>query len=187
MPGSCNSRMAAPLGLRVDAKSAFTLERFSGKEEAWPNWCVRAEGHFGMLGWTDLMEGAIASAGDFSMESLDDQANVVARDLYNVLIQRVGGKAFNIVMMHKGNHAYAGSTAGRKRTLLRVILNPGEEWAKMAASGKNFSEVLGNWDLVIVEYESASGWRIDGDELVATVLEHAPPDIKRVLRMRMRT
>eukprot|EP00974_Lingulodinium_polyedra_P009214 881267-Lingulodinium_polyedra.AAC.1 len=66
--------MAAPLELRVDAKSAFTLDRFSGAEDRWPNWSVRAEGHFGMLGWTAFMEAAAASPEPFTYGDMVPQA-----------------------------------------------------------------------------------------------------------------
>ena len=58
------------LELRVDAKSAFTLERFSGLEEHWPTWSVRAEGHFGMLGWTAHMDEAAIQPVYFGLETL---------------------------------------------------------------------------------------------------------------------
>ena len=182
---------AAPLELRLDAKSAFTLDRFSGEETAWPTWTTRAEGHFGMFGWLPNMEQAAAQPDYFTFDSLGPQSAQISRDLYNILIQRLDGRAFNIVRRHKGHglaawrdlvREYAGSEAGRRTALLRAILNPGEDWARASGQGKSFAEVLQAWELLQIEYENASGRRVQDDELVATVLEHAPPDIKSLFR-----
>ena len=177
---------AAPLELRLDAKSAFTLDRFSGEETAWPTWTTRAEGHFGMFGWLPNMEQAAAQPDYFTFDSLGPQSAQISRDLYNILIQRLDGRAFNIVRRHKGHGLAAwrgaGSEAGRRTALLRAILNPGEDWARASGQGKSFAEVLQAWELLQIEYENASGRRVQDDELVATVLEHAPPDIKSLFR-----
>ena len=167
--------------LKIDAKTAFTLQRFSGADEHWPNWSVRAEGHFGMLGWQDLMDRAAATQGAIDFERMNDTMRTVSRDLFHVLIQAVEGKAFNIVRRHRGHglaawrdlvQEYAGSEAGRRTALLRAILNPGDEWAKPIATGHSFSEAFDAWDLLHIEFIAASNREIADEELVAIVLEH---------------
>ena len=64
----------------------------------------------------------------------------------------------------------------------RAVFNPGEEWTRCVSRGYTFSEALDAWDLLVERYEAASGRMIDDEELVATILEHAPSDIKSILR-----
>ena len=115
----------------------------------------------------------------------------ISRGLYYVLIQKLDGKAFNIVRACDSNgleawrllkREYAGREAGRKTAMLRLLLNPGEEWQRTLSEGKTIIEILMRWEFLVTECETTSGQPVPDDMRVATVIEHLPEPYRTLVR-----
>eukprot|EP00959_Pyramimonas_sp_CCMP1952_P053645 1122104-Pyramimonas_sp.AAC.1 len=49
---------AAPREQLVDCRGDIKLPEFSGRDEDWPSWSIKARAFFALMGWDDLIGNA---------------------------------------------------------------------------------------------------------------------------------
>ena len=86
--------MAAVTDTRGEVKLTF----FSGKDEAWPEWALQFC-YADLLGWGASLATAAGQPGELDADTYGEEATAIAKNVYALLVSKVGGKAFAIVRL----------------------------------------------------------------------------------------
>ena len=78
---------------------------------------------------------------------------------------------------------YEPKVAGRYATMLGGLLNP-EYFEEEMKKGKDFMEVLGDWEVDVARYELQSSEKVSANTRVAVIMKYAPENVKVALRQR---
>eukprot|EP00435_Cladocopium_sp_Y103_P038376 s510_g10.t1 len=192
----------------VDNKGLAKPERFSGKEEQFLYWRTRVEAFItsvfpeleDVMLWAEEFDGVITGAdvraawgaANPTHETVDDVESK-STQVYAVLQTLCEGEAFTIARSagkHNGFDAwrrlvrrYDPTTGGRRRTMLRHILNPNK-----VNKLEELSNAIEQWEEQLRLYENRK--RSDGtrhqldEEIRISVLEHlCPTELERHLQL----
>ena len=191
----------------VDTKGLSKPDRFSGSEEGFLYWRTRLEGFVtsivpeleDVMSWAEEQEFEITRAmveaawGDGGTEGEIDELESWVNQLYSVLqtlcekeaftIVRSAGKNMGLEAWRKLVRRYDPSTGGRRRAMLKHILNPPK-----CGRVEDLSMALETWEEQLRQYESrkrADGTRHQVDEEIKiAILEHlCPAEIERHLQL----
>ena len=126
------------------------------------------------------------------LTSMDATMRDLAKKLYLLIVPACRGKALNICRKCEANNGflvskmlkaeYEPAVAGRHTSMLCGLLSP--DWCdKNDRAKRDFLEMLQEWENGVAEYEKQSGGAISSNIRVATVLKHAPSEVRQALRM----
>ncbi len=181
---------AGPAGGRqlLDTRSDAKLDNFNAKRESIENWAFMFESYAHLMGWGVLVDAATVEQQLVTDVGLPADARAINHDLYFLLASKVRGPAAAVVkLMDRGSgleatrrlyKEYRSGLAENHASLLSQILTP-TWWRERSA--ESFTDVLLAWDELTSRYELASGERVTDAMRVATVLAHAPEEVKTLL------
>ena len=173
----------------ADCKGDIRLSDFTGRDEDWGPWTVKANAFFTLMGWDELLRQVEEAPDTRSVmnESLGDDSKPISKALHAVLTVKLQKKALGIMTLAgrgEGFHGwrmlryeYEPQVANRFAAMLSALLNP--PWGDGAAS---FHDALVEWANDIARYEIQSKKAFGDDYRVATLLVHAPEPFRAVLR-----
>jgi hypothetical protein len=172
----------------LDTRNDAKLDNFPGKREGFENWAFMFESYAHLMGWGILVDAAIVEQQPITDVGLSADARAINHDLYFLLASKVRGPAAAVVkLVDRGNgleatrrlyKEYRTGLAEDHASLLSQILTP-TWWRERSA--ESFTDVLLAWDELTSRYELASGERVTDAMRVATVLAHAPGEVKTLL------
>ena len=173
--------MAAASGVLLDQRGLAKVGSFSGKREDFESWIFQFESYLGLLGRDARVEAARVHIGQIDRLILGTDAEKTGRQLNHLLVTMTKGQALAIVKLTERGHGwealralYAEYRAGLgedNATMLTTILTPA--WWK-DREDHLFTEVLTQWDILIAQYETASGERVTNNMNTSTIMCHAP-------------
>jgi len=177
----------------LDPTRAIRPPSFGGRREEFEAWAFQFEAYCGLLGWSVPVEAAIHRAGEDTPLNVADQGEEVRRQssvLYHLLVTLVRGPALSLIKLTpRGEGLEAIRRIYREyrpqieedfAEQLGKILKP-EWWAAPERAGQLFTDVLTQWDEMIGYYMLESREEVSERTRVATILAHAPADVKRFL------
>eukprot|EP00971_Amphidinium_carterae_P032109 632282-Amphidinium_carterae.1 len=171
--------VAAQQGEGVDSRSIRHPGDFSGKDEDWPGWCFRWEAFTSLMGMEDEMSAALSEPPDrLLLSAFTEEAKVRAKKLYNMLSTSVKGKALLKVRgAERGNgydawvklkQEYEPRLGSRRTGMLIGLLNPA--WTEGANKGKEFVDLLAEWEDGVQRYETEIAGQLAEDIKIAVVV-----------------
>ena len=87
----------------IDARGEFKLVPYSGDDEHWPQWVLKFEAGGELVGWGRQLDAAAASTLPIVNTTLETEAQTISRQLYAILVVKLGGKALGILqLVNKG-------------------------------------------------------------------------------------
>eukprot|EP00971_Amphidinium_carterae_P218952 4346110-Amphidinium_carterae.1 len=122
------------------------------------------------------------------MDALGAGVQTISRNLYAILAQVLNGRSLSLLrLVQHGLRAwkelkleYEPRSGNRVTGVLRAILNPSHTWNTEMQKGMDFVECLSRWEYLLGQYRMLSGENLSDRILVATVLEHAPEQLRPV-------
>ena len=104
---------AAPREQLVDCRGDVKLPEFSGRDEDWASWSIKAHAFFALVGWDAYIDN-VESRMDQPVDnaSMGEQAAGVSKLLHAMLITKTQRKALAMVTLagrHEGFTAWRGN------------------------------------------------------------------------------
>ena len=180
---------AVPSASLVDCRGEFKLSDFSGRDEDWAHWKIRAEAFFTLMGWDALISHSEEATAATSLMNvtLDESQVKVSKALHAVLTVRTAKKTLGIVMLAQRGEGftawrllrqeYEPNVGHRHAAMLSTLLNP--MWAD---ASKPFLEAIVDWENDVARYQLQSAKAFAEEYKIATLLAHAPEPYRTVLR-----
>ena len=179
--------MAGPREQLVDSRGDVKLQEFSGRDEDWPSWPIKAHAFFALMGWDEFIDTVEAST-DMAVDNahLGERGAAVSKLLHAMLITKTQRKALAMVTLagrHEGFVAwraikaeYEPGVGNRFAAMLSGLLNP--KWD----DSRPFTDQLVDWDNDVARYTMQAGKDFGDEFRIATLLVHSPEPFKTVLR-----
>lgn len=187
----------------IDSRGIGKPAQFDNKESTFSVWSKKVENfylgvHSDMelvLEWTlEQTTGALPSDADLHFDGSDtsqprvDDVESKAAQLYTLLTQLTDGESFDIVnnagknngleAWRKLHRRFDPATGGRRRNMLREIINPGR--------CKHESQLYGaleRWEELVQRYERKLGRPLDDDLKMAAIESLVTPELEKHLMM----
>ena len=166
----------------ADCRGDVKLLSFSGREQDWPSWCVKAEAFFTLVGWGEYVATAEAQEDKLDITNVNLGVNGVnvSKALYAILVTKLEAKALGIVTLegkHEGLAAwwalkreYEPVIGNRLAAMLTGLLNP--PWSADTTNGRPFADLIVDWENDTARYEIQSGKQFGDEYKVVTLLVH---------------
>ena len=136
------------------------------------------------------MEGAFKGLAEKPLADLSPEMKLSAKQLYDLLVNTVRGKALTRVRSAEKHHGiaawkrikteYQPDAAGRHTAMLVVVIQRGRE---SRATAKTFLDQVTEWERRIQEYEGESLETFSNGMMIAVLASHAPVSIRNVVRL----
>ena len=85
--------MAVPAQALIDCRGDIKLQEFSGRDEDWPAWAVKAHAFFAMMNWDTLVDSVEANReADVANAAMGEQAATVSKLLHALLTSKLKGQ-----------------------------------------------------------------------------------------------
>ena len=171
----------------LDPRGVFKCPSFSGNRGDFEGWVFRFESYCGMLGWTRYVETVrtLREEVDEDEQVTGENQVAVSRQLYHLLVTCCGGPALSLIRLTPRGHGfealrrlyweYRPELEEDHASHLAAILTP-TWWAEHRDT--SFVHVLLKWDELIADYQMATGEEITDKMRTATVIAHAPAEIR---------
>ena len=172
-------------------KDIRTHETFSGDPSEFESYFFALEAEITEMGWKDLLDGAIRHQGTITPASIvNAEIQEVNRNLSTFLSMRMRGKAQTMTRLAGAGNGfeairqiyadYRPQGATSEHSLMMTIVQP-KWWTSDQHAKRNFVEILHDWDELCSQYELLTGDPISERLRCATIIGHAPLNIKKML------
>ena len=173
----------------VDSRGVCKVEKFSGKREHFEEWIFPFESYCALLGWSRWVDAAREHRDEIVRIDLGEEAELVGRSMYHLLVSTVRGQALALVKLTERGHGleairqlykeYRSGLNEDHASMLTAILTP--KWWKEREKHL-FTEVFTQWDVLITQYELVSGEKVTSNMKTSTIISHGPETVVRMLR-----